>query len=162
QARTTARRQRGGGGSVNEPSSVRRLTAALDAWFAWKERPAGSVDEFLAAHEDLRDLLEPLLAVEPAPADDDAGDGRRCRAAPAAREFGDLRMVRELGRGGMGIVYEAVQRSLGRRVALKVLASPFGAGAHGIARFRRESELLARLSHANIVPVYAAGLVDGV
>jgi serine/threonine protein kinase len=76
--------------------------------------------------------------------------------------LGDFRVVREVGRGGMGVVYEAVQESLGRRVALKVL--PF----HGSIepthreRFRREAAAAARLHHTNIVPVFGVGACGGV
>ena len=79
-----------------------------------------------------------------------------------ANPLGDFRIVRELGRGGMGIVYEAVQLSLGRRVALKVL--PFAAtlDAKHLQRFRNEAQAAAQLHHSNIVPVYAVGCERGV
>jgi tetratricopeptide (TPR) repeat protein len=81
-------------------------------------------------------------------------------ATPIA--LGDFRVVRELGRGGMGIVYEAEQLSLGRRVALKVL--PFAAvlDARRLQRFRNEAQAAAHLHHPNIVPVYAVGCERGV
>jgi WD40 repeat protein/serine/threonine protein kinase len=71
--------------------------------------------------------------------------------------LGDYQIVRELGRGGMGIVYEAVQHSLGRRVALKVLLAPTLFDPHLATRFRREAQAVARLHHTNIVQVYGAG-----
>jgi serine/threonine protein kinase len=76
--------------------------------------------------------------------------------------LGDFRIVREIGRGGMGIVYEAVQLSLGRRVALKVL--PFAAtlDAKQLQRFKNEAQAAAQLHHTNIVPVYAVGVERGV
>jgi serine/threonine protein kinase len=79
-----------------------------------------------------------------------------------ADPLGDFRIVREIGRGGMGIVYEAVQLSLGRRVALKVL--PFAAAfdAKQLQRFRNEAQAAAQLHHTNIVPVYAVGCERGV
>src|SRR5207253_402233 len=66
------------------------------------------------------------------------------------------------GRGGMGIVYEAVQLSLGRRVAVKVL--PFAAtlDAKHLQRFRNEAQAAAQLHHTNIVPVYFVGSERGV
>src|SRR6516165_8050152 len=80
---------------------------------------------------------------------------------PALRRLGDFEIVRELGRGGMGVVYEAGQTSLGRRVALKVLAPGLGLTPRAVDRFRREAEAAAKLHHTNIVPVYAIGEEDG-
>ena len=77
-------------------------------------------------------------------------------------QLGDFRIEREIGRGGMGVVYEAEQISLKRRVALKVLRFGGGADAEAIQRFQREAETVAGLEHANIVPVYAVGTEDGV
>jgi eukaryotic-like serine/threonine-protein kinase len=80
----------------------------------------------------------------------------------AANPLGDYQIVREIGRGGMGIVYEAVQLSLGRRVALKVL--PFAAtfDAKHLQRFRQEAQAAAQLHHSNIVPVYGVGCERGI
>src|SRR5262249_30789433 len=78
-----------------------------------------------------------------------------------AEPLGDFRIVHEIGRGGMGIVYEAVQLSLGRRVALKVL--PFAAtlDARHRQRFLNEAQAAAQLHHSNIVPVYSVGIERG-
>ena len=85
-------------------------------------------------------------------------DGSTVRpAAPVGaigppERLGDFRIVREIGRGGMGIVYEAFQGSLNRHVALKVLREPAD-----LARFRREARAAGRLHHTNIVPVHGVG-----
>jgi hypothetical protein len=75
----------------------------------------------------------------------------------AAQPLGDFKLVREIGRGGMGVVYEAVQLSLGRRVALKVLSMAGALDPRHLKRFRNEAQAAAQLHHTNIVPVYAVG-----
>lgn len=77
-------------------------------------------------------------------------------------QLGDFRIVREIGRGGMGVVYEAVQLSLGRRVALKVLPPNVVVSENALERFRREAHTGGRLHHSNIVPVYAVGEENGI
>jgi len=71
--------------------------------------------------------------------------------------LGDFELIRELGRGGMGVVYEARQVSLNRKVALKVLKAGLGLTTQAVMRFRREAASAARLHHTNIVPIYAIG-----
>jgi eukaryotic-like serine/threonine-protein kinase len=75
--------------------------------------------------------------------------------------LGEYRILREIGRGGMGVVYEAEQESLGRRVALKVLPGHLLADAKRLRRFQREARSAARLHHTNIVPVFGVGQHDG-
>lgn len=75
-------------------------------------------------------------------------------------ELGDFDIVRELGRGSMGVVYEAVQRSLDRRVALKTFTAT-GRSEQALERFKREASAAARLSHPGIVPVWAVGEDEG-
>jgi serine/threonine protein kinase len=76
--------------------------------------------------------------------------------------LGDFRIVREVGRGGMGVVYEAVQISLGRRVALKVLPFAAAMDPKQLQRFKNEAQAAAFLQHTNIVPVYYVGCERGV
>ena len=80
----------------------------------------------------------------------------------AASPLGDFQIVREIGRGGMGVVYEAVQLSLGRRVALKVLPLAATFDAKQLQRFRLEAQAAAQLHHTNIVPVYGVGCERGI
>lgn len=76
--------------------------------------------------------------------------------------IGDFRILREVGRGGMGVVYEALQLSLKRRVALKVINPLLATSERQLQRFRREAESAARLHHSNIVPVFGFGEDRGV
>ncbi len=76
--------------------------------------------------------------------------------------IGDYRLVREIGRGGMGVVYEAWQLSLRRRVALKILPFTAAHDAKQISRFKNEAQAAAQVQHPNIVPVYAVGEENGV
>jgi serine/threonine protein kinase len=88
--------------------------------------------------------------------------GDPAAAVTPGTPLGDFRILREIGRGGMGIVYEAEQVSLGRRVALKVL--PFAATLDHkqLQRFQNEARAAAQLHHTNIVPVYYVGCDKGV
>ncbi|QEL20315.1 serine/threonine-protein kinase [Limnoglobus roseus] len=126
-----------------------------------------SVGAFTAKYPELADDLKELL---PAVAQMEMLKRHRSPSLPTVmplapempEKLGDYRLVRELGRGGMGVVYEAVQESLGRRVALKVL--PTGAGRNEAVRrerFLREAQVAARLHHTNIVPVFGVGEENG-
>lgn len=142
------------------------LSAALEAYLEAREagRPIDA-QQLVAEHprvaERLRACLASLEAVEGVAGRFFAGDGNE--AAP--RELGclgDYRLIREVGRGGMGVVYEAEQISLRRRVALKVL--PFAAtmDPRQLQRFHNEARAAASLQHEHIVPVYAVGCERGV
>src|SRR5438874_12773970 len=78
-------------------------------------------------------------------------------SATPLHTLGDFELIRELGRGGMGVVYEARQVSLNRKVALKVLKVGLGLTTQAVTRFQREAAAAAKLHHTNIVPIYATG-----
>jgi serine/threonine protein kinase len=111
--------------------------------------------------ESLRELVPAMAAVAGLARPELEAAGAQPHQPPP-RELGDFRILREIGRGGMGVVYEAEQLSLGRRVALKVL--PFAAmlDERQLARFKNEARAAATLQHTNIVPVYAVGCERGV
>jgi tetratricopeptide (TPR) repeat protein len=121
---------------------------------------AAELTKFLDDQERVDGLAVPLRQATQA---DSANPGAPAGGEfTASRELGDFRLIREVGRGGMGIVYEAEQVSLGRRVALKVL--PFAAtmDPRHLQRFKNESQAAAQLHHTNIVPVYSVGCERGV
>jgi eukaryotic-like serine/threonine-protein kinase len=114
---------------------------------------------------DIRNLFPALVQIEKLklPIDATGEFERPATAAPAKLErLGDYRILREVGRGGMGVVYEAEQESLGRHVALKVLPSAALLNPTYLARFHREAKAAGRLHHTNIVPVFGVGECDGV
>src|SRR5207248_6905909 len=87
--------------------------------------------------------------------------GAETVAGAAAGRLGEFRLLRELGRGGMGVVYEAEQESLARRVALKVLPAGALTDKDQVRRFEREARSAARLHHTHIVPVFGVGQQEG-
>src|SRR5262249_12861842 len=96
-----------------------------------------------------------------APAEAPAATNSHAAEHPA-KTLGDYQIRGELGRGGMGIVYEAVQLSLGRRVALKVLPFAAALDPRHLQRFKNEAQAAAQLHHTNIVPVFGVGCERGV
>jgi serine/threonine protein kinase/WD40 repeat protein len=127
------------------------------------EQPA--LSEYESRYPELADrirvLFPALLEMESignqqAEADLITAFGRQQRV-PA--RIGEFRILRKVGEGGMGVVYEAMQESLGRHVALKVL--PHDRERKYLERFRREARAAAKLHHTNIVPVFGVGEADG-
>lgn len=109
----------------------------------------------------LRELLPTIAAVERVKTTDDQPLAGVVGRPPMPERLGDYRIVREIGYGGMGIVYEAEQQSLGRHVALKILPAQLALDPARVARFEQESRLAASLHHTNIVPVFGVGHDEG-
>ena len=154
-----------------EPENAERdpLEQIAESFLArWRagERPAVSdyAKEYPDLAADIRDVFPALVMME---------EGRACvekdpAAEPASpptqlpQQLGEYRLLREVGRGGMGVVYEALQESLGRHVALKVLPLNPLVRTEQLERFRREARAAARLHHTNIVPVFGVGEDQGI
>jgi serine/threonine-protein kinase len=158
--------------SATEDRSVRVLELAEEFLERHRGGEAPSIEEYVDRHPELADQIRevfPAVAMveDIAIADESLHSGGR-GPAPAAsammtpNRLGDFRIIREVGRGGLGVVFEAEQISLGRHVALKVLPLQGAAGSVKLRRFLFEARAAARLHHSNIVPVYAVGEQDGV
>ncbi len=152
-------------GSFHASGSALELASILERYM--DELQAGkapSREELLRAHPEVADRLESCLAgidfIHRA-----ANPTARTGSAAGGGEpllLGDFRIVREVGRGGMGVVYEAEQLSLKRRVALKVLRFGVVDDQDALSRFQREAETVAKLHHTNIVPIFAVGSENNV
>ncbi|TWU23499.1 Serine/threonine-protein kinase PknB [Novipirellula galeiformis] len=128
------------------------------------DRP--TVEEYALRHPDLsepiRRVFPLVLSVEKVKVDQQSeSDGSATLAGRVLKRLGDFQLVREIGRGGMGIVYEAKQESLGRRVAIKVLPKQSLLDDDALQSFRREASTAAAMHHSNIVPIFGTGQCDG-
>src|SRR5712691_5695567 len=113
------------------------------------ERPAVTefVERFPQLAKRIRDLFPALVEMERAGT---LGTTAAPFSGPPLMRLGEFRILREIGRGGMGVVYEAIQESLGRHVALKLLTPSAAQNPHYLERFRREAKAVAKLHHTNI------------
>ena len=150
--------------TVQANASVEALVGQVADEFTQRlnrgERP--SVEEYAKKHPEIADVLREVLPalgllrwadMEAASADGDPN---------LATPLGDFRLVREIGRGGMGVVYEAQQLSLNRKVAVKVLPFAAALDPRRLQRFKKEALAAASLHHEHIVPVYFVGCERGV
>jgi serine/threonine protein kinase/WD40 repeat protein len=152
--------------SESDRDPVEKLAEEFLARRRRGETPALSeyTDRYPELADEIREVFPALVVMEEAnPASKElasAGEAASTNGLP--RQLGDFRILREVGRGGMGIVYEAEQVSLGRRVALKVLPQQAHLDPRYLSRFEREAKAAARLHHTNIVPVYGVGTDHGI
>ncbi|ADB18112.1 serine/threonine protein kinase [Pirellula staleyi DSM 6068] len=125
---------------------------------------AAKYPELTATIEPYLDAIEMLHQARPNLRDSGNLAADRSVAKPLAigQPLGDFQLVRQIGRGGMGVVYEAIQLSLSRKVAVKVLPFAAALDARQLQRFRNEAQAAAALHHAHIVPVYGIGHERGV
>jgi serine/threonine protein kinase/lipopolysaccharide biosynthesis regulator YciM len=130
------------------------------------QRP--KIDNYVEQYPDLGEMIrdtlaavKTMIAMDPDDVRPVAGpDGEKDECSP--RQLGDFRIIREIGRGGMGVVYEAEQISLGRKVALKLLPYAAMLDSRRLQRFKNEAHAAASLHHNNIVSVFAIGSERGV
>jgi eukaryotic-like serine/threonine-protein kinase len=147
-----------------------RVVEALDEYLAALETgKKPDRQEFLSRHNAIADALaeclegmEALHQASAASQPSAAGSLTGAAGLQDGTPLGDYRLLREIGRGGMGIVYEAEQLSLGRRIALKVLPFALTLDPRQLQRFKNEARAAAQLHHQHIVPVYAVGSERGV
>ena len=157
---------------MTDPARSEDRFSALADEFIKRQRMGQnpSIEDFAAAHPDLADEIRlafpALLMIDDLKPNSGDPTGNFDVASVIVRgakleRLGDFRVLREAGRGGMGVVYEAEQESLGRRVALKVLAAHAVPDPAQVKRFEREARAAAQLHHTNIVPVFGVGEQNG-
>ena len=124
-----------------------------------------SLAEYRAAWPHLAeeiDELFPMLQELEGHQDSSSSTGHKMDVDGIPARLGEYEIVREIGRGGMGVVYEARHHIMERRVALKVLPRSFGERKHFLKRFMREARSAGKLHHTNIVPVFEIGDSNGI
>jgi serine/threonine protein kinase/tetratricopeptide (TPR) repeat protein len=122
---------------------------------------ASELRRFFTTRDQLERITTRPKAACLAPAEVES-QGEMALAIESLGQLGDFRLLREVGKGGMGVVYEAEQLSLRRRVALKVLPFAAALDARQLRRFQNEAQAAAHLHHTHIVPVHAVGFERGV
>jgi hypothetical protein len=153
---------------IPEMTGTESLVAEVVAAFMERVRrgEAPEVEDYARRHPQIAAILRHVLPALEVIGSSAPGRSGSPGAGPAEIEpegpLGDFRIVREIGRGGMGVVYQAVQISLGRDVALKVLPFAAALDPRQLQRFKNEAQAAAHLHHTNIVPVYGVGCERGV
>lgn len=117
-------------------------------------------EAYPARAEEIRTVLSSILMIEQLACRKQTPQSS-ANLAHSPAQLGDYRIIREIGRGGMGVVFEAEQVTLGRRVAVKVLPPQKLIDPKHVKRFEREARIAAQLHHTNIVPVFGVGQDGG-
>lgn len=118
-------------------------------------------DKYPAVRDEIEELLSSVAMIEGLKTDQKTENQFQESDISNLKQLGDYLLIREVGRGGMGLVFEAVHQSLGRRVAIKIMRQRNIQDEKYIARFRREARSAARLHHTNIVSVFGVGQAEG-
>lgn len=136
-----------------------RLASEFSNRSARGEKP--SIDEYVSQFPQIADLIRDLFpALQALQTEFERRQSRASRSAEMI--IGDFTVVREIGRGGMGIVYEAIQRSAYRAVALKILPHAASIDPRRLKRFQNEVRAIATLDHPHIVAIHSVGEEDGI
>ncbi len=119
--------------------------------------------QFPNLSDEIEELLSSVAMIEQLKGESDPTPNNRKLLDRVSQlsQIGSYKIIREVGRGGMGVVFEAIHESLGRRVAIKVMPTPLVNGEKYVERFKREAQSAARLHHTNIVSVFGVGEKDG-
>ena len=157
-------------GSESQSAVVMELAEEFLQRYRQGQRPSLKVyiDRYPELASEIREVFPAMAMMENIAIHDDSLQGdeteppnTRAHKSPLPQQIGDFRIIREIGHGGMGVVYEAEQVSLGRHVALKILPLQMVRDRKQRLRFEREAKAAAKLHHSNIVPVFGVGEHDG-
>ena len=151
--------------SQSEPEILEQIVDHFTNRLRAGEHPA--IADYQAQHPEFKDEIEDLLAsvamIEQLKSDptNSPAKSRSLDEVSGLNRIGPYKINGEIGRGGMGVVFEAVHESLGKRVAIKVMPTPLINSKNFVERFKREAQSAARLHHTNIVSVFGVGEGEG-
>ncbi len=150
--------------STDSNSSMPELFQHFEQELLHAADPQAVLERYLSLYpehaEKLRELAEAVQILQASPFRQAPQDGAARGESTCPTRLGPYRVVRSIGRGGMGEVYEAVEEPLGRRVAVKTIRGSQTTSPSLLLRFDRERRTLAKLHHTNIVPIFATGCED--
>jgi serine/threonine protein kinase/Flp pilus assembly protein TadD len=158
-----------GGAQWNDPGDPRVIEAVEVYLAALESGNPPDRNAYLAEHHEIAGVLAECLdalrfvhTATPRLQPQASEPASNLDLLQSAVPLGDFQIIREVGRGGMGVVYEAIQLSLGRHVALKVLPFAAALDVRQLQRFKNEAQAAAQLHHTNIIPVFDVGTDRGV